>query len=105
LVLSLGGGVGSAAVLESLDDSVRGSKALGGLLKVPVLAVVPYMENSEQRLRKRKSGLIIAASLAVALGLAVLFVHFFLIPLDVLWFRALRWLQMYVPAVASLSLG
>ena len=103
LVLSLGGGVGSAAVLESLDDSVRGSKALAGLLKVPVLAVIPYMENNEQRQRKRKIALIIAASSVAALGLAVLLVHFFFIPLDVLWFRALRWLQMYVPAVASNS--
>ena len=103
LVLSLGGGVGSAAVLESLDDSVRGSKALAGLLKVPVLAVIPYMENNEQRQRKRRITLIIVASSVAALGLAVLFVHFFFIPLDVLWFRALRWLPMYVPAVASSS--
>ncbi len=42
LIISMTGGVGSAAVLESLDDSVRGSKALAGLLKVPVLTVVPY---------------------------------------------------------------
>ena len=54
LVLSLGGGVGSAAVLESLDDSVRGSKALAGLLQVPVLAVIPYMENNAERQRKRR---------------------------------------------------
>jgi uncharacterized protein involved in exopolysaccharide biosynthesis len=103
LVLSLGGGVGSAAVLEGLDDSVRGSKALTGLLQVPVLAVIPYMENDAKRQRKRKIVLVIVASLIAALGLAVLLVHFFFIPLDVLWFRALRWLQTYVPAVASIS--
>jgi succinoglycan biosynthesis transport protein ExoP len=94
LVLSLGGGVGSAAVLESLDDSVRGSKALSGLLKVPVLAVIPYMENNEERQRKRKIALVIVASSVATLGLAVLLVHFFFVPLDVLWFRALRWLHM-----------
>jgi uncharacterized protein involved in exopolysaccharide biosynthesis len=103
LILSLGGGVGSAAVLESLDDSVRGSKALAALLKVPVLAVIPYMENNEERQRKHKIALISVASSVLALGLAVLLVHFFLTPLDVLWFRALRWLQMYVPAVPSRS--
>ena len=94
LVLSLGGSVGSAAVLESLDDSVRGSKALSGLLKVPVLAVIPYMENNEERRRKRKIALVILASSIATLGLVVLLVHFFFVPLDVLWFRALRWLQM-----------
>src|SRR5205814_5341853 len=58
LVLSLGGGVGSAAVLEGLDESVRGSKALTALLKVPVLAVIPYMENDAGRQRKRKIALV-----------------------------------------------
>ncbi len=47
--------------------------------------------------------LIVVASSVVALGLAVLLIHFFLIPLDALWFRALRWLQVYVPALASNS--
>jgi hypothetical protein len=86
--------MGSAAVLESLDASVRGSKALAGLLKVPVLAVIPYMENNEERQRKRKIALIITVSSIAALGLAVLLVHFFFMPLDVLWFRALRRLEM-----------
>jgi succinoglycan biosynthesis transport protein ExoP len=72
---------------------VRGSKALNGLLKVPVLAVIPYMENNQERLRKRKIVLIIAVSSIATLGLAMLLVHIFFAPLDVLWFRALRWLQ------------
>jgi uncharacterized protein involved in exopolysaccharide biosynthesis len=93
LVLSLGGGVGSAAVLENLDDSVRGSNALSRLLQVPVLAVIPYMENDAKIQRKRKVVLVIVASSIAALGLAVLLVHFFFIPLDVLWFRALRRLE------------
>ena len=58
-VLALGGGLGSAAVLESLDHSVRGSKALARLVKVPVLAVIPYMENNAERRRKRKIAQII----------------------------------------------
>ena len=103
LVLSLGGGVGSAAALESMDESVRGSKDLTRLLRVPVLAVIPYMENNAERRRKRKIALIIVASLLAALGLALLLVHSFLIPLDVLWFRALQWLQGYITAVGSIS--
>src|SRR5439155_2987238 len=54
LVLSLGGGVGCAAALESLDDSLRASNALAGLLPVPVLAVIPYVEDNEEKRRKRK---------------------------------------------------
>jgi len=102
-VLSVGGGMGSAAVLESLDDSVRGSKALTALLKVPVLAVIPYMENDAGRQRKRKVALAVLVSLVLASVLAVLLVHLFFMPLDVLWFRALRWLEGYVPAMAGVS--
>ena len=102
-VLSLGGGVGSAAVLESLDESVRGSKALTALLKVPVLAVIPYMENDAGKQRRRKIALVILVSLVLASALALLLVHIFFMPLDVLWFRALRWLEGYVPAVAGVS--
>ena len=90
-------------MLDGLDDSVRGSKALAGLLKVPVLAVIPYIENDEQIRRKWKIGRIAAALSIAALVLAALFVHSFLIPLDVLWFRGLRKLQMYAPEVATIS--
>jgi protein tyrosine kinase modulator len=102
LVLSLGGGVGSAAVLESMDDSVRGSKALAGLLQVPVLAVIPYIENDAQKQRKRKLVRVVVASSIATLVVVILLVHFFFIPLDVLWFRALRRLEVYVPAIASI---
>ena len=103
LVVSMGGGLGCAAVLENLDDSVRGSRALAGLLPVPVLAVIPYIENNEEKQQKRKIAGITVASAVAALILAVLLVHFFLIPLDVLWFRALRWFQIHTPTVASIS--
>ena len=93
LVVSLGGGVGSVAVLENLDDSVRGSNALSRLLQVPVLAVIPYMENDAKIQRKRKIVLVILASAITALGLAILLVHLLFVPLDVLWFRALRQLE------------
>jgi len=102
LVLSVGGGVGSAAVLEGLDDSVHGSRALAGLVDVPVLAVIPSMVNEAQIQRRRKVLRIAAVSAVAALGLAVLLVHFFVMPLDVLWFRALRSLERYVPAATSL---
>jgi len=101
LVLSVGGSVGSAAVLEGLDDSVHGAKALSNLLEVPVLSVIPYMANEAQSQRRRNVVRVAAASVVAALGLAVLLVHFFFLPLDVLWFRALRALQVYVPALAS----
>jgi hypothetical protein len=55
--------VGSAAVLESLDDSVRGSKALSALLPVPVLAVVPYMETVGRDSASGRSLIVVVAAI------------------------------------------
>ena len=44
MILSLGGGVAYVGVLESLDDSVRSSKTLAGLLKAPLLGIIPYVK-------------------------------------------------------------
>ena len=94
-------GLASAAAIENLDHSVRGSKALAGLLQVPVLAVIPYMETQEQKRHRRRIAAIIAVSAVATFILALLLVHLFWIPLDVLWFRALRKLEVYVPGTVS----
>jgi polysaccharide biosynthesis transport protein len=101
VLLSMAGGVTSAAVLESVDHSVRSSTALADLLEVPLLAVIPYMQTRQEKLHKRRVMQVGALSLVAALASALLLVHFFWIPLDVLWFRSLRKLDMYVPDMAS----
>ena len=90
LVLALGAGVGSAAVRESLDKSVRGSKGMAMLLQAAPLAVIPYLTSeAESRTRARRRYLILAAAV-VGLVIALLVVNFFVTPLDVIWFKGLR---------------
>jgi polysaccharide biosynthesis transport protein len=100
-VLSMAGGITSAAVLENVDHSVRNFRTLSGLLDVPLLAVIPYMETGREKLRRRRLVGLIALSMVAALVVALLAVHFFWMPLDVLWFRALRKLEMTAPGIAS----
>jgi len=101
VVLSMAGGVTSAAVLENVDHSVRNFKTLSGLLDVPLLAVIPYMETGRER-RKRRRLFGIGAIVAFAgLAAALLLVHFFWMPLDVLWYWALRKLEMSAPGMVS----
>ncbi len=90
LVLSVGGGIGYAAVAEGLDASVRGPKALGGLVGAPPLSVIPYLETEEDIARRRRRRRTIVWTVGVVLLLAVLSLHFFWTPLDVLWFKGLR---------------
>jgi uncharacterized protein involved in exopolysaccharide biosynthesis len=90
---SLGGGVGAAALAESLGRAVRGARALGGLLDAPLLGVLPRAENAALRSRRRRRLAAALAALAGA-GLAGLaLVHFLVLPLDSLWHVLLRRLR------------
>jgi succinoglycan biosynthesis transport protein ExoP len=90
LVLALGAGVGSAAVRESLDNSVRGTKALFTILQAAPLAVIPYLTSHEEiRVQRRRRNMLIAAFFIVLVA-TLLLVHFFVSPIDVMWFRGMR---------------
>ena len=90
LVLALGAGVGSAAVAESVNASVRGAKGIVAILHTAPLAVIPYLPNAaDTRSQQNKKRIMI---ITVVAGIVILFllVHFLFSPLDVLWFRGLR---------------
>jgi succinoglycan biosynthesis transport protein ExoP len=90
LVLALGGGIGFAAVGESMDESVRGAKGLVSALNAAPLAVVPYFATDADIAEKRARRLVIMTSTVGVVVVALLLVHLLWTPLDVLWFRALR---------------
>jgi uncharacterized protein involved in exopolysaccharide biosynthesis len=90
LVLALGCGIGYAAIAESLDDSIRGSKLLFQASGAAPLAVIPYLENdAESSKRKRRTTGRVAAAVGVII-LSIVMLHYFWTPLDVLWYKALR---------------
>lgn len=91
VVLSLLLAVGVAALLESLDGTVRGRRDLVSLVAgVPPLAIIPDIEPALRppQLWMRRT-LAAGACVAVAIA-AALAVNFFYEPLDVLWFVLLR---------------
>ena len=91
---SVGGGVGAGVLAESLNHSVTGPRALGALLDVPVMGVVPRVTNEMQRARRRRWLLTAAAGLVLALIAALIVTHFFIMPLDTLGYVLLRRLQL-----------
>ncbi len=89
-ILAIGGGIGSGVVAESLDHSIRSPEQLLTLTQHFPLAVIPFMPNEEDVSRVRiKRRLAQTAGLGV-LGTALVILHVYVIPLDVLWFTALR---------------
>jgi len=89
-VLALGCGIGYAAVAESLDDSVRGSKVVAMTAGAAPLAVIPFMANDTEVKQRKRRTVTRATAAAAAFILAVAMVHYFWKPLDVLWYKALR---------------
>ncbi len=89
-LLSMGGGLGFAAVAESMDSSVRGVRSATELFNAPPLSVIPYLRNSEDMARDEKARKIIIAAIAGSFVLVILLAHFLWTPLDVLWFKGLR---------------
>lgn len=90
MILSLGGGVAYAGVLESMDSSIKSSKMLSALLNAPLLSVIPYMENSEDRRKKTKLKTSLVLGVIAGITLIALLIHFLWVPLDVLWYKILR---------------
>lgn len=89
-ILGLGGGIGSGALREFLDDSIRSETELMELTKKPLLAVIPYIETDLDTKRKKYILTITVTALVTCLILSVLAIHLFYTPLDILWFKVLR---------------
>jgi hypothetical protein len=90
LVLALGAGIGSAALTETMDTAVRGTKGLIAILNTAPLAVIPYLVNEADTSRTRNRRILHILSIIAGIIIALLLVHFLYSPLDVLWFRGLR---------------
>ena len=89
-VFSLGSGIGFAFVADAIGGAVRGVRQIQASLGAAPLAVIPYQMNmadmrKKQKFRKRT---VIVGLLAIIVG--ILLIHVLISPLDVLWFRILR---------------
>ncbi|HDS15872.1 MAG TPA: hypothetical protein ENN66_04525 [Proteobacteria bacterium] len=89
-VLALGLATGVCALRENLNTSIKSADELARLTGVPVLGVTPMMENPRERRRRYRIYLVLAILLlAVMLGLLAA-IHFYYLPLDIIWIKALR---------------
>jgi uncharacterized protein involved in exopolysaccharide biosynthesis len=89
-ILALAGGLGSCAAAESLDHSIRTPEQLAQLTQLFPLAVVPFMPNEEDLSRAVKRRRLLRGAGVGVLVTTLALLHMFVMPLDVLWFAALR---------------
>ncbi|MGI9288793.1 MAG: lipopolysaccharide biosynthesis protein, partial [Pseudomonadales bacterium] len=87
LVLSVFGGLAAVAMLELMDASVRGEKALTEVLGgVAPISIIPYIENETDTDSQLKLQTRVKIALAVGAVVLLIFIHAFYKPLDVIWF-------------------
>lgn len=91
-ILSLACGVGGGALAENLDSRIYGRNGVTRMLGVPPLAVIPDMNAGAKG--TWSSGLVLKLALAavVLVMLGAMVIHLTMGPLDVFFFRVLRFI-------------
>ncbi|MEO8339204.1 MAG: Wzz/FepE/Etk N-terminal domain-containing protein [Nitrospirota bacterium] len=89
-ILALAGGIGTGAAVESLDHSIRSPEQLARLTQLSPLAMIPFMPNEQDLSRAVKRRRLLQGAGIGALVTIIFLLHVFVVPLDVLWFAALR---------------
>ncbi len=90
LFFGVGAGVGTAAMKEFNDRSVRDPKVLTELMRIPVLVTVPLIVTARDVLRQKIQRRRIAVIAAVIFVIGLFLIHFFVIDLVILWARLTR---------------
>ena len=88
--LGIGAGVGTAALKEFSDQSVRNPKILTDLTSLPVLVSIPNIVTGKDIAKKKRKRKIIIVSIIGGIILCVIVFHFFVMDLDVFWARLTR---------------
>jgi polysaccharide biosynthesis transport protein len=89
-ILSLGLGVGLAWLRETSDATVRGRDELLRIIGVAPLALVPQIITTQDLKAARRRTRLTLGSAAGSFCIALVLVHLFYRPLDVLWFSLMQ---------------
>lgn len=90
LLISLGGGLGSIALLEALDSSIRSPRQLSCTVAAPLLSVIPYIATPLDQQTGTDRRKLLAAGAVGAVVLVLLLLHLFWMPLDVVGYAIQR---------------
>lgn len=89
-ILSIGLAVGFALFKDALNASIYGSNALMAVTGERPLIVIPFIENAEDITKKQKRKVKLFSLAVAGVIISIVFFHFLIMPLDVLWYVLFR---------------
>ena len=89
-LLALAGGIGAAALRESIDQTVHSARDVVRVMQVPMLAVWPALPSPVLLRRRSRLRWIVATGALVLVAVALAGFHNFVMPIDVAWYGLLR---------------
>jgi uncharacterized protein involved in exopolysaccharide biosynthesis len=89
-VLSIAGGFGNVIVREAMDLGIYGSKGVMAITSESPLAVIPYIETSEDRKNSDVKKYIFVIGAITILIITLILCHFLFMPLDVVIYILIR---------------
>jgi uncharacterized protein involved in exopolysaccharide biosynthesis len=89
-ILALGSSLGFAIVADAISGTVRGARSIQRSLGALPLSVIPYVMNLEENAKTKRVKKRVIVLFVVIIISVLLLIHYLVSPLDVLWFRILR---------------
>ena len=83
-------GLGGVFLREALDGAIYDEKVLMAETGVTPLVVIPYIDNDSDSQRRKRQIKVIAGIAIATIIFILLFVHFFVKPIDVLFYSSLN---------------
>lgn len=90
LIVAILAAGGFVVLLENVDQTFRTAADLKGFLGQPPLAVIPHIVTAEERVVRRRLATAASVGVVMVVVLGVVAVHLLIVPIDVLWYMALR---------------
>ena len=75
---------------DVISGAVRGVRSIQRLIGAMPLSVIPYEMNLQDRMKTKRIKKRVVVLFIAVIVFALLFIHFVVSPLDVMWFRILR---------------
>ena len=87
IVASIASALALVALLETLNNRVRGAESLTAIIGMRPLVIIPYITTKAELRRKKNLTRYVLAAVAIIVLISLLIIHFLIVPIDLLFVK------------------